>query len=115
MTNYAYAVLESQIRYSFLYNVETDHYVVSLLAFDDQNMTATSVIIGSEEGPIATIPIVPDSALNGPAYGEWFQEEYAHVLSMYTGATLEKLFRHPDMVATSLCDDAGNFIDIQAV
>lgn len=36
--------------YSFLYNEKIDHYVVSLLAFDDQNMTATSVTIGDEEG-----------------------------------------------------------------
>lgn len=96
--------------YGFIQN--DDHYTVALLAFDDEKMSAGLVAIGAEDGPITMIPIIPDSALEGRAYGDWSQRDYAHVLSIYTQTPFERLFRPPDMVATTLHDAEGNFVDI---
>ena len=37
------------------------------------------------------VPVLPDSALDGPSYGEWSQEKYSGYLSLYTGIPKEHL------------------------
>jgi hypothetical protein len=98
--------------YALLRHEETDEYHVYLTAFDDETMSASLLVAGEENGKIMFAPVLNDGIEEGPAYKEWSQEQYARVLSSYTGIALEKLFRPPDMVLTSLRDDAGNFIDL---
>ncbi|AMX99653.1 hypothetical protein A4R29_09195 [Mesorhizobium ciceri biovar biserrulae] len=98
--------------YVFIQNQEADIYTVSVLAFDDLNKGASCLTVAAEGGPIVMVPILPDAALEGPAYGDWSQEEFARVLSTYTGIPFERLFVPPDLVRTSLRDDNGNFLDI---
>lgn len=98
--------------FCFLHDERDDNYTVVLLAFDDEKMSANAIVIGADDGPITMVPVVPDSALDGPAYSDWSQENYARVLSMYTGAPFDLLFRPPDMVATTLHDEEGNFVEV---
>jgi hypothetical protein len=98
--------------FGFIQNSETDEYTVTVLAFDDLNKAARCVVIGVEDGPIGMIPLLPDSALDGPDYGDWCQEDFARYLSMYTGLPVERIFVPPDRVRTTLRDSNGNFLDI---
>jgi hypothetical protein len=97
--------------YGFIYNEKFDEYTLILLAFDGDDMSASAITIGTEDS-ITMVPIVADSVLNGPLYGDWSQEEYAHILSMYTGAPVEQLFHPPDRVASCLRDENGDFVDL---
>jgi hypothetical protein len=98
--------------FGIIQEAETDNYVVSLMAFDDHNKGASCAVIGSEEGPIVMVPILPKAAQEGAAYSEWSQETYANVLSRYTGYPLEELFCPPDLVRSFLRDHKGDFLDI---
>jgi hypothetical protein len=98
--------------YGFTHDVGTESHDVFLLAFDDDKLSATLLAIGTDSGPIALSAVLPENALNTPDYGDWSQEEYARVLSTYTGAPFEKIFRPPDLVATTLRDNAGNLVDM---
>ncbi|WP_424032657.1 hypothetical protein [Methylocella sp.] len=99
--------------YGIIQDKEIDKYFVARLAFDDHNKGARCVIVGSEDGDLTSMyPVLPPSALDGPDYSEWSQEEFAHFISMYTGAPFEHLFVPPNLVRTSLRDDNGNFRDI---
>ncbi len=91
---------------------ETGQYTVALLAFDDLNKGASCVVVGMEDGPIGMLPLLPNSALKGPHYSDWCQEDFARCLSMYTGIPFERIFVPPDLVRTSLRDSNGNFLDI---
>lgn len=99
--------------YGLIYHGEADHYTADILAFDDENMTASSVTIAAENGPITMIPIISDAALSGPSYGPWSQEAYARVLTVCTGIPFDQLFSAPDMVATFLRDREGKFREIR--
>jgi hypothetical protein len=98
--------------YGIAQNMETDEYLVSLLAFDDENKGASCIVVGAESGPIAMIPILPHQLENSPAYDEWSQKEYAHCLALYTKVLFDYLFVPPDLVRTTLQKDDGTFQDI---
>jgi len=98
--------------YSISQNVETDEYLVALLAFDDENKGAGCIVVGTENGPIGMIPILSEEIDNSPAYYEWCQEEYAHGLAVYTKVPFDSLFVPPDLVRTMLQKDDGTFQDI---
>jgi hypothetical protein len=93
-------------------NREIDEYTVAVLAFDDHSKCASCLVVGTEDGPISMIPLLPESVLKGSDYSDWCQEDFARCLSMYTGIPVERIFVPPDMVRTSLRDSDGNFLDI---
>lgn len=97
--------------FTFIYDEVTDIHDVCLAAFDDEHMLATVILVAAGD-EISLVPVLPDSALDGPAYSEWSQEEYARVLSIYSGVPFEQLFVLPDLVVTVLRDDSGEFRDI---
>jgi len=99
--------------YGIMKHQETDEYTVALLAFDDHSKVASCVLAGTEDGSHNTMaPLLPQSALEGPAYSDWCQEDFARYLSMYTGIPFEQIFVPPDLVRTLLRDDDGNFRDV---
>jgi hypothetical protein len=99
--------------YSFAQDTETDEFYVSLLAFDDDDKSAQSVIITDEKyESITVIPLIPDHVLKGDAYADWNQEHFACFLSMYFEIPIESVFFPPDRVGTVLRDDRGEFRDI---
>jgi len=100
--------------FGFIQDGDKGRITVVTLAFDDHNMSARALAIGTEDGPITMMPILPDSALDGPAYDDWSQEDYAHVLSMYSGVPFEELFQPPDLVVTTLRDQNGKFVDMSS-
>jgi hypothetical protein len=97
--------------YGIAQNVETDTYIVTLLAFDDRDKRASSLVIGSEDG-VGIFPLVSDSVLESPAYGEWSQEDFARCLSLFTEVAVESLFVAPNLVRTSLRQNDGSFFDM---
>lgn len=102
--------------FGFTHHLPTDRYSVTLLAFDDENMRASTCVVGAvdedeADGSFTMIPILPQEALDAPAYGEWSQEDYARALAHYTGLPFERLFLAPDRVATFLWTQDGQFAD----
>jgi hypothetical protein len=67
--------------YSISQNTDTDEFHIALLAFDDHNRTATSLIITDEQNEtITVVPVIPDEVLKADAYDDWNQEHFAHCL-----------------------------------
>jgi hypothetical protein len=99
--------------YSLFQNMERDEFHISVLAFDDHNKRAQSIVITDEANESFTVvPIIPDHVLTGDAYATWNQEHFAHCLSMYCEIPIESIFVPPDQVRTILRDDSGKFRDI---
>jgi hypothetical protein len=99
--------------YSLIQNTEKDEFFITLLAFDDHNRSAQSIIIADDKDKSVTVvPIIPDHVLKGDAYTAWNQEHFAHCLSRYIEVPVESIFVPPEGVKTSLRDDRGEFLDI---
>jgi hypothetical protein len=99
--------------YGIIQDKEIDKYGVGMLAFDDYSKGAGCIIVGTEDGDLISMhPVLPESILDGPAYGEWSEEEFAHIMFIYTGIPVEDTFVPPDQARTFLRDAHGNFREI---
>jgi hypothetical protein len=71
------------------------------------------IIAENKDDDLVEIKFKPESKVDGKnLFRKWDYEEYARMLSDYTGVPLEKIFFPNDKVWTWLQDKSGNLIDV---
>ena len=93
-------------------NLETDEFIVAMIAFDSLEKRASAGMVFDDGIPIAAVPIVPEEVHDMPAYEGGTAERLAHILAMYLGTTPDNIYDPPDKIATYMWDQDGEFRDI---